>query len=59
MSVCDVFAVFQSKCEQYWCDEVGEVMDVEEAQLKVITTSVTTHRDFVIRTMNLKPVRLI
>ena len=49
-------AVFQRKCEQYWCDEVGDMMFIEEANLNIITTSITSHRDFVIRTMNVKKV---
>ena len=44
------------KCERYWSEEVGEAMEVEEADLKATTTSITTHRDFVIRTMTLKKV---
>ena len=41
---------------QYWHEEVGEAIELEDIQLKIITTSITTHRDFVIRTMNLKKV---
>ena len=47
---------YQVKCECYWSEEVGEAVEVEEADLKAITTSITNHRDFVIRTMNLKKV---
>ena len=51
-----IVCLVQKKCEQYWNEEVGEVLEVEEVQLRVTTTSVTTHKDFVIRTMNLKHV---
>ena len=52
----DVVWLLQKKCEQYWHEEVGEAIELEDVDLKIITTSITTHRDFVIRTMNLKKV---
>ena len=54
--VCVCVCGLQSKCEQYWEEEVGEVMYVGEADLEVTTTGTTTHRDYVIRTLNLKNV---
>ena len=48
--------MLQVKCERYWSEEVGGAVEVEEADLKATTTSITTHRDFVIRTMTLKNV---
>ena len=47
-----VVCCVSEKCEQYWCEEVGEGLEMEAVQLSLITTSITTHRDFVIRTMN-------
>ncbi|CAI8052146.1 Receptor-type tyrosine-protein phosphatase S [Geodia barretti] len=44
----------RTKCERYWSEEVGGTVEVEEANLKATTTSITTHRDFVVRTMTLK-----
>jgi hypothetical protein len=44
------------KCERYWSEEVGGTVEVEEANLKATTTSITTHRDFVIRTMTLNKI---
>lgn len=44
------------KCDKYWSDEVGGIIDVDEADLKATTTSITTHRDFVIRTIIAKKV---
>ena len=48
--------MYQIKCERYWSEEVGGTVEVEEANLKATTTSITTHRDFVIRTMTLNKV---
>ena len=35
---------------------MGEAVEVEEADLTTTTTSITTHRDFTIRTITLKKV---
>ena len=51
-----VAVMYQTKCERYWSEEVGGTVEVEEANLKATTTSITTHRDFVVRTMTLKKV---
>jgi hypothetical protein len=47
--------MYQIKCERYW-SEVGGTVEVEEANLKATTTSITTQSDVVIRTMTLKKV---
>ena len=54
--MCYLSVKCQIKCERYWSDEVGEAVEVEEADLTATTTSITKHRDFTIRTITLKKV---
>ena len=54
--ICNLFPYVQSKCEQYWCDEMNEPFEIPERGFTLTVTGKKVYADYEIRDITIRNV---